>query len=282
MATKKRRLSDLYVVGRMAYINDDSGGDPVQVWVQKLNALEAETAARKANAARARVLIAARNKESEDWHDIYSEVADLDRDTIANIVIADELSQKGRAIEAELAHSEEWSNDDYLQGLRDSWNDELRRVYEEGDEQADKYDEAKKTFGELKRFGEAVNRGVEAEREHLLKELAEMPLTQLIEQGTGRNISLRGDSAWIKAFHRALIYFGTRDPENTKDRYFDEDEIDQLNGPTLDALYKEFDALNVEVTEGKSLPPTPDSSPQSEQDGEGETADSSGLAAVSQ
>ena len=53
---KRRRLGDLYVRGR-ELAPDDGSGEPVKIWVAKLNEVDREAALRRANATKARYLI---------------------------------------------------------------------------------------------------------------------------------------------------------------------------------------------------------------------------------
>lgn len=289
MGTKRRKLQDLYITGReFAYSDGTSDEEPIVVWMQKLNSIETETCTRRANAARSRVSRAVADHESEDWQNAYDDVSDLERDTLIDLVIVDEVGRRLQVAQAEIAAEEEWSKDDYLQGLNDAWfgldgTPDLKYVYEVGDEDDPRYPEAKRVFEELKRFEGKVNSRLEAEREAIRKDHASSDLNWLREQAVVHNLSLRGTAAWLTEYRRSQLYFGVREVEDHKQRYFeDRDEVDQLHPTLLELMEKHYSDLVVDAAEGKDSPPIQDSSPPSEQLDEVETAASSGQSDASQ
>ena len=287
MGIKKRKLQDLYITGREVPINDESGEDPVIVWIQKPNSIETESASRNANAVRSNILIALRNNDSDEYKNSYAEVLDMDRETLIEIAIQDDMSRSVQAIQAEIAEDEEWSKDDYLQGLKDSWFGDnkadkgLKAVYENADENDSKYADAKRVFSEIQRFEAACNKRIEGERERLLKDFANTPIESLHDTAVKHDLGLRGNAAWINEYRRSQLFFAVREQDDHKKHYFESrKEVDELHRKTMDTLYDHYDALNVEVSEGKDLPPIPDSSQPSEQSDVVETAASSGPVAV--
>lgn len=281
MATKKRRLGDLYITGREFTVNDESGLEPVTVWLQKLNAIEAEHCLRRAGAARSRVFMKCRDKESLEFQDIYSDMIGFERDTLVGLVIREQVAEAVSSAEAELAAEDEWSKDGYLQGLRDAWVGEdgaegLSRAYEDG-EISEQYDEAKRTLDELTRFSTSAQKRADVRIEAIKRDYATTSLDELRERAVEQNIGTRADSAWFTEYRRSQLFYGAREVDNHAKRYFEKrEEVDQLAAPLLEQLYNEFEDLMVSVVEGKDLPPTQDSSPPQEQQGAGETAASSG------
>lgn len=279
---KKRRLGDLYQVGRQIEIDDDSD-DPVAVWVQKLNPLETEKAARRASANKARILLARNDRESEEWMTTYSEVSEMPRSSLVELCIGEEVAKAYESADAEIAAEDQWAKDGYLQGLQDAWNDGLIKVHDAADEADPDFAEAERVFSELTRFDGIVGKRVQGERDRLLRDYEEVPKHELWEKVVGKLFDIRGDNAWIREFRRSQLWLAVREPEDHKKLYFAKrEEIDALPTPVLTTLMETMESLLVDPTEGKDLPPTQDSSPPSEQRDEGETADSSGLKVVAQ
>lgn len=277
--TKKRRLGDLYVVGREVTVDDGDG--PVTVWVQKLNPLETEQAMRRAGVAKAKVLMSRRDKQSEEYLDIYAEVSEMKRDALVDLAIGEQVSQALESADAEIGAQDEWANEGYLQGLRDAWAEKLYDVHAGGDEDSPDWEEAEKVYAELQRFDATLTKRLEGERARLEKDHDDVPLDELVEIGVDRVISFRADTMWLREWRRAQIWLGTREAEDHKKRYFDKrEEVDQLPIPVLSALQNAYETLEVALSEGKDLPPTPSSSQQSALQDEGETAASSGLTVV--
>lgn len=277
---KKRRLGDLYQVGREVTVDDGEG--PVTVWLQKLNPLETEQAARAAGVAKAKTLMTRRDKNSDEYLDIYAEVSEMPREGLVDLAIGEKLAQALESADAEISAADEWSKDGYLQGLRDAWAEKLYDVYQEG-EDADEYEEAQRVFTELQRFDQELTKRVEGERTKLERDYADVPIDELIETAADKVLSFRGDTAWLREWRRAQIWLGTRESEDHKKRYFDKrEEVDQLPIQILNALQAAYEQLEVGPIEGKDSPPTQPSSEQSEQQGEGETAAASGLSVVGQ
>jgi hypothetical protein len=150
---KKSHLKDLYRRGKELRLDDGDG--EATVWLQKLSPVDHATAVSRASAARARALMSRNDPDSDDYMSAYGAVigSGVERETLIRYINLPELGNKEMIIEAEMAAEEEWSKDDYLQGLRDAWNDtlELRYALEPDDP------ECKRVFAELTRFADAVN-----------------------------------------------------------------------------------------------------------------------------
>lgn len=287
MSPKKRRLSDLYVTGKEVVLNDGQG--EVKVWLRKLSQLEHEAAMRKAAAAKARVLMIRNQPDDEEWLAVYAEIDELGgRSAFVEYVIAEELSQVQESREAELAASEEWSKDHYIQGLRDAWEGDAEapglrdRYIEEPDDP-----EAKKVFGEIKRFTELVDEQVAAERERLIKDLEGVSDEELRSRAVTRYLEIQAGITWVREFQRAQVLYATRDNDDHDKYYFVNQmgkparaEVDLLAPETLGALKRAYAELEVDPAEGKDSPPPPSSSLPSEEPDEAVTEPSSGPLAL--
>lgn len=281
MATKTRRLEDLYILGREVKL-DDGGGEPVVVWLQKLNPMDQEKALRRANAARAQVLMARRNRSCEEWQEAYSDMEDLgSREALIEYIIADDLAKARESAEAELAFSEEWAKDDYLQGLQDAWNDPEKPL---SDEYAmdPEHPEAKRVFLEMKRFEEQVQAKIQPELDRLTKDYAALEDEDLHDRATDRMMEMKAGLAWLKEYRTCEIWLATRDPESHRQYYFGGREmVDVLAGEVFERLSSEYQKLIVGAAEGKDSRSTPSSSPPSEPTEKEETSQPSGLVVVS-
>ena len=261
MPAKRRRLSDLYVVGKPFKIGDAEGA--IEVWLQKINPLERELAVRAAGAARARTLAFIEDKDSDEYMSKISDVIDFygDRDSLVMLATHKDLIAAKTRIEAETAADERWSKDGFLLGLVDSWQDEMMDRYN-----ADPHDkEAKKVFDLIKKYEDEVTKVVEEERVRLERDCADYSMTKLREIGAEKLIEAQANNAFIDEFEVQRLLFAVREPGDHSAYYFaDRGEVRALDERVRVALSEAYNALEVDVVEGKDLPETDDSSPSSE------------------
>ncbi len=274
----KRRLEDLYVIGREVTI-DDGQGDAVVVWMQKLNPVELNSVMRIANAARSRVRSVRADKTTDEYMAMWLDVLAWDRkEDMVEYLIAEQVMHIQERCEAELAADEEWQKEEYLQGLRDVWESGLNAVYAVTPEDP----EAKRVLAELTRFAEAAEAAGADDIALARAEMEAQPMEALQEKAMDRVISYRANTGWMDEFHRAELLFGVRLPEDHKAYYFtDRAQLNLLAGEVLAQLFVAYSELSLDVTEGKDLEETPTSSDSSEQSPKVETGVSSGLAVVS-
>lgn len=243
---KTRRLTDLYVVGEEFDI------DGIKVWLQKLSPVDHETAVRRANGKRARVLALARAaQENPEGRDPFlNEFYDIceDRESMIIFIAASEISKDIAAFEAEVADEDEWSKDDYIQGLKDLWNNEMaeRFVMDAEDE------EAKRVMAELERFQAAVDKRISGENDALKRDLDTFSDSVLVKRGVDVLIEAHADSEWLTEYRKCELWLGVREIKNHGERYFESrEEVDRLSIEVLSALVLAYQGLNVDVVEGK-------------------------------
>jgi hypothetical protein len=254
---KKRRLTDLYVVGKEIVL-DDGRGDPITVWLQKLNPIEHETAMRRAAGVRARVSAGKDQAEVEMAED---EAAQLGREGWIEYLISDTLSRKLQAIEAEVAAEEEWSEDGYLQGLKDVWEASMKKLYEDEPEAP----EAIAVKERLQEFQDALEKRIEGERDSLRKDYESKSDEDLLRRASDKLMATRADLAWLTEFRKCEVWLATREPENHREKYFtSREELDDLSHEAIVRLMTEYSDLNLDPNEGKDLGETQTSSPSSE------------------
>lgn len=254
---KTRTLKDLYVVGAWCEIDDGNG--PVKVWLQKLNPVDHETALRNANARRARTLAMSRMPEDSDERAMYmNQLFDLasDRDQTIEFLAQERMTERYSAIEAEVAAEKEWSEDDYIQGLKDAWNQEMFETFALAttDElkESEEYIEAERVRSELERFNGQVLKVLEGEVEALKADYADWSEEKLIEAGINKIIESQANMNWLIEFRRSELWLGVLDGPKTKQRVFDKrSDVDELASEVVNELMQAYTELNVDSVEGK-------------------------------
>ena len=271
-----RRLADLYVVGKEV-VFDDGAGDPVKIWLQKISPLDHETALRRANLTRSRIL--ARNEASAVEADTaLFEAEQMGHESRVEYLIVDAVQKKMPAFEAEAAAEEPWSKDGYLQGLRDAWADGLEARYLEDPED----EEALHVFNEMKKFSDIVQERIEEEKESVRADLETRDEKWVLNEVADRFLQSRADLSWLTEFRKAEVWLAARDPKNHRKRYFDDrSDVDELAQEVLIKLLEEYRDLIVEPVEGKDSAAQDTSLPSSESPDKQETDAPSGLTAVS-
>lgn len=262
MQIVKRRLTDLWVVGRELTL-DDGEGDPITVWLQKVNAVEAAETSRRCDAARAR-LLSAKREDDDEWRSLLNTVREYalgDKERIVEFLLLEKRTDVQRSVEARLSNEEEWSKDNYIQGLLDSWRDSLeRRWLTDHDEDP----EATRCKEELDRFAGQVTGDVDAEIDLLREAWSEQSMDELEGRMADKLLEMDAGQAWMAELWAYQIYFGTREQDDHKKRYFlNREEVDSLAPRAFDALRQAYADLEVDVAEGKGLPAPTTSSPSS-------------------
>lgn len=272
----KRRLEDLYVLGKEVTF-DDGNGDPVTVWLQKLNPVELSTALRRANAARSRVRTIKNDPTSDEYQSYWLEVLDFETaGALAEYLAAEGAMRAQEREEARLGAEEEWATDDYLQGLRDAWTEGLGEKH-----LIDPDEETIRVIGELDRFQALASEAAEVVAAEILAEYQAKDLEILRDEALERIISYHSNAAWLDEFHKVELWKGVRDPVKHNTYYFDKrDQVDNLSAFVVGRLTNAYAELSVDVVEGKDSEETPSSSNSSVPVDEAETAVSSGLALV--
>lgn len=255
---KRRRLADLYVRGKELEIDDGSGEGSVVVWVHKISPLENKNAMDLANAARAR-LMAARFAEDDDQIRLaLSSEAEMSglfssRETICDYIYSAELLKARQSHEAELGADEEWSKNDYLEGLRTSWHgtddtEGLKDKYALNPEDP----EAAPVFAELKRFVQHVEELLERDRGRFRREEDRTTDQELRHRVIDMLIENEADQVWYSEYKKQQVFYSVREPSLHEQRYFQSvEELDKLDVKVLKTLMDTFEEVNVEPAEGK-------------------------------
>lgn len=254
---KSRRLSDLYVRGRELSL-DDGSGEPVKVYVKKMTPVDHEAALRGANAARSRTLSVRRDVNSDEYQAMWGEVEGYEHSELLTYLALEEAGSREPVVEAELAAEEEWSKDDYLQGLRDAWVD-LEETYHTDPDDVD----AKRCFDELARFAALVDERVAGDLESLRRDFAGKSVEALRELVFEKIVAAKASMSWLLEYRRQEVFLSTYDPDR-KLRYFEKrSEVDEIAAEVFAALSNAYREISVDPLEGKDLEETPSSSDSS-------------------
>lgn len=277
---------------------------PITLWVAKLSDIEMTTAMKKAARAQATVMAGRKSHDSDDWLAIHAEMGNLDRETWLGILVGHEMENRRELIEARIAgetianadgedEPNEWGKDNYLEGLRDAWLDGLNATYavDPGDP------DAQHVLAEIERFNAVVDKELEFETEIEKGVLESLSDDFLLEKVTDLMIEAEGQSAWADEYRLWIIALAARDCEGPDPRrpglclcrgqnrkhtelHFKDgiEEVRVTDGQIRTTIYVAWNAVMVDVREGKELRAAPSSSQRSGSPGTEATSDSSGLA----
>jgi hypothetical protein len=251
---KRRRLTDLYVRGKEVSFDDDSN-EPVLVWLQKLNGVDREACLRRANAAKAKLMIEADNEESEIFQAMYAEVRDTpDREGLVGIVVAEEVARHRQRIEAQRSSDEAtWGKDNYLQGLIDAWigDDDNPGLAATQAEQPDD-PEVVRVLAEIERFENEVTTETRSHIGALLKDWEEVDDETLWRKAAHKLLERRGNEIFNREFDKQQIFHCVREPDAHAQRYFRTvKEIDDLDESVSSRLIRHYGNMMVDGIEGK-------------------------------
>lgn len=252
IAPTRRRLTDLYVVGKELIFEEDSD-DPIVLWLSKLSPVQQRDAADNATGKRAKLLALKQDPDSDPrqiavfWEQL-EDLGVKDRDSMIEFLAAPKVQEAFAANEARIGSEGKWAKDDYLNALQKAWNDGLSEKYatDEDDE------EAKRVYDELLAFTEEVREATEEDKEDILLEFTHLSDDELKKRTIDRAIDAEADFAWVNEFSRWQIYYAVRDPEDHKELYFtSRSEVDDLDPKVTNRILAEYNEMTVDPVEGK-------------------------------
>lgn len=268
---KNQTIADLYKRGRLLTIEgpiqlEDGTSDTgsFQVYLQKMNPAENELAARKANAARARVLVAARDHESDEYLNAMNTVLDKSRDDQIADVISEAYIKQRASIESEASEQPEWAENDYLQGLFDAWSGGLSDVWlrSKGDDPDDadpkEVESAQRTFDELTRFRSEVDAEAAKFETSLRRNWDDASDEKIEELSLKAVLQHRAEVAWVEEYRHHEMFLAVREASDHSQRFFESKEaIGELEIPVIVEIVKGLRDLAVDPDEGKESQETP-------------------------
>lgn len=253
VSVKRRRLSELYVLGEEVEIGGDEGA---VLWIQKLSSTEDDEAARAARPYKTAISVIKRLPEDAPEKSFYYDQLDLpELDSIEKrleYLVQPALDEFELTAEAQLADEEEWKKEDYLIGLNEAWSpgseDGLyqRFVTDPEDE------EARRVYQELQRFTEEFQARVDARKQDLIYELEDLEDEEINKRVVNRLIEDESNNKMYQEFRFQQLYRGTRDPEDHSKKYFESiDEIRSLPKEAYIELLAHWIGLNMDSIAGK-------------------------------
>lgn len=254
--TKRRRLGDLYVVGKEVSF-DDGEGEPIVVYVRKLNPVDQEVALKRSNAARARAESVKSDPEGDDYQTQWNAVADYQREDLITYLVENERAKRQVIVEAEVAAEPEWDENSRLEGLQDAWRDGLDAVYAADPEDP----EASRVFKEMSKYVEQVDHIVAGEMENKRLDLETMDDDALRSLVFDQFISLQGSLAWLNEYRRCEVWLSVYEADKRTPYFEDRDEVNRLSSVVFNRLSETYQDISVDPIEGKDLPVADISSP---------------------
>lgn len=251
IAPQTRRLSDLFVIGKEVEF-DDGAGEPIKVWMQKLNPGETQEAVEEARPAKQKIMALKRLDYDDPLKLRYLD--ELEADGLKDPVDFIRFIQRNKINEAwlsareRIASEDEWSDGDYLIGLQKAWNDEMYARWLKDPED----EEAARVFQEIERYSVKVADEATGDENELIYELQDLSLDALKRRAVDSLIEEHSDNVLLSEFKKYQLFYATRLINNHAERYFLEaDEIKYLPLPVITKLRNEFEDLNVDGMEGK-------------------------------
>lgn len=281
MVKKMPSLSDLYV--QSTTVPFEVAGETYEVVLVKLNTPETDNAVRRANAAKAAILVDAQNPESDRYMAALGRAIEMDDEQLAMWSVLDELGELEVSTQHRIASEEPWSTDGYLDTLVAGWDD-LRTAFEDGPEVDDptRFEEAVKVKDELERFGSQVEEEFTAARDDLVAVQASLGRPVLQDLVVKQVLRLEAEECVLRELRFQRLFAATRNPgtgpPRRLTRHFESVlEVKECEPEVLLKLLKAYEAMIVDGTEGKDLPAQPDSSPPSESPADTDPEQDSGL-----
>lgn len=241
---KNRKLTDLFVRGKEITVDDNDG--EIKIWMQKLNASEHESIIRHANAARAKALAMKNDTEGVEYQALSADVLELNKEDMIDLIIGAELMSKATAVESEISEKDEWLENNYLQGLRDAWEDGLSEEFH-----VEETPESIRVYEELLRFTEQVGVRLTQEKENMVADQLERTLDAVFKDAMEQKILSTANIEWLKAYRKGELVYSCREPENHKERMLDWNSIEEIQEDLFEILVTEYRNLSMDVVEGK-------------------------------
>jgi hypothetical protein len=249
---QRRRLIDLYTTGREVTIADDSDGDPIVIYLAKLNDLEQKKCVEKSASARAKLLLVQRN-HADPGRDMYREQLEAfevsDTESLIKMIVAPKMAEVEQSIESRIAHdADTWAKNGLLDALREAWTGGLEDEFLKDPE----HEDAKRVHSELLKFAQEVEEEVEAAYEDMAHALRDRPYEELLEDAVDRLLEVESNARWIEEYVRWRLFYAVRDPQDHRSKYFESrEEVDLLDSRVVEYLNEMYESVNVAGLEGK-------------------------------
>jgi hypothetical protein len=255
IAPKRRRLSDLYVVGReMEFTDGADGEEPVKIWLSKISPIEQRDAADQATKVRAKILSIKNSPYASNerllYQDQFNDLGLGTREDVVAFVAGSKIQEAMTSNEHRIASEDAWSEGNYLKSLQDAWNDGLSESWikdPEGDP------EAARVYSELKRFAEEVDFATQEEKENIIAEYDHISYEDILVEAVNKIIEAEADYAWLNEFSYYQVFYAVREIDDHKVRYFESiDEVKSIDSNITAEIISAYREMTVEGIEGKA------------------------------
>jgi hypothetical protein len=253
IAPKRRRLSDLYIVGREMSFNDGEDEEPVKIWLSKISPIEQRDAADQATKVRGKILALKHSPDAVNerllYEDQFNDLGLSSRDEIIAFVAASKIQEAMTSNEHRIAAEDAWTNENYLKSLQDAWNDGLSEAWVKD---PDDDPEAARVYAELKRFAEEVDAATADDKANIIAEFDHVSDEELRSRAVDKIIEAEADFAWLNEFSFYQIFYAVREIDDHKKRYFDNvNEVKGIDTSIVTELVSTYREMTVEGVEGK-------------------------------
>jgi len=249
IAPVRARLLNLYITGREVVFEDEQG--EFSVWLQKINSWQEREAINQSKVVRAPIVALKRDKLNPDRLNYYELLSDWgidNKDAQIAFLISPKVQQARESAEARIAFEDEWSKDDYLTTLQQSWVNGLAEKYALDPEDKD----CLRVRGELERYTELVEAAVDYEAKEYTLDLQEKDEAVIESQVLDLLIDAEADSLQIAEFRKWQIFYATRDVDDHEQLFFDsKQDVDALDPKVYDKLLENYIDLSIDGIEGK-------------------------------
>ena len=163
--SRLKRVTDLFIEGKVVALGNEEDGTPILVWVKKPNSFESEEARRDGLAARSGRVLELREEDDPERLNLAEQVKKWDTDELITMRLSQEADEMWMNAVNEIRSDKEWREKlDYMERMPQLL----------ADEGVDEEDDRSKRLAEINRdYLDAVRKHVESEQEARRKELAE-------------------------------------------------------------------------------------------------------------
>lgn len=252
---KRKRLEALFDRGDYVRLNRDANGRPVinseespgdmRIWVGPPSPLEREMAVREAQAARARVMIDARdNHDSQTWLTIQNFVRSMKRDALVDYILELDENEHFSQARRDVLQQKEW--EDF-----NSFRDAMRQWDEAGSPIEDP--EWEPLLERDRKFGMQVIDRVDEIRDDARAGYMHMPLNAVQELAVGKRVEQAGTAAFMSAYEEWILFYACRDDDDHSAYFFDSpDGIKRLPDEVHGALAEKLRSFISDSSEAKN------------------------------
>ena len=247
LARTREQVKRIYEVGKEVPLTDE-----LTLWIQKLTPAEDKEAVSHSYGPRAAILSLLHADDDDagllEFIDTMRQLGLDDREAQINFLIAQDVNRAMESNEYKIAAEKEWSENDYLITLQESWNDGLKGRYDLDNED----EEAARIFKELKRYTEQVQKAVDHDRQDLYDRMSDKTDAELQRKVAKMFIEHAAGQAQIAEYHAWCIFLATRLPQDHSVRFFESRESVETYGAELyPQLLEAYLELAIGSIEGK-------------------------------